>query len=101
MTQSSPHASTEMSLSAVYRQLDDRLGADDAQYDVDSGSQRFLAWLCDEVISEDERRHVESGIEAERQAIDHELLQLRMKALDRTTHARQRSLLIAMCAVAL
>jgi len=89
----------QISPSAVYRQLDDHLGPEEAPYDVGAGLERLVKWMSDEPPAS-QAGHAVERLEAERLIRDRELAELRAKMIERTASLRMRSSLTAMGAVA-
>src|SRR6185437_13563128 len=56
--------------SAVYRQLDDHLGPEEASYDAESGLQRLRGWMGEEEPPDEARPPVEPVSETERIRLD-------------------------------
>jgi hypothetical protein len=90
----------QISLSAVYRQLDDHLGPDEAPYDVGAGLERLVSWMSEEPPASQVVSSVEY-LEHERLVRDRELVQYRTKAIEWIGARRLRSSLIATSTVAL
>jgi hypothetical protein len=91
--------SVHVPLSAIYRQLDDHLGPDEAPYDVGAGLERLDAWMNEEVPESQSGSSVER-LETERLARDLELIQLRTQVIERTASRRMRSSFVATGTVA-
>ena len=89
----------QISLSAVYHQLDDHLDSDDAPYDVGAGLERLVSWMSEERPASQVGSSVEY-LEAERLVRNRELIDLRVRVIERTASARMRSSLIATGTVA-
>lgn len=89
----------QISPSAVYRQLDDHLGLDEAPYDVGAGLERLVSWMSEEPPAARTGSSVER-LEAERMVRDRELIQLRTRVIERTATLRMRSSLVATSTVA-
>ena len=90
----------QISLSSVYRRLDDQLGSDEAPYDVGAGLERLVGWMNEERPASQAGssvEHLESG------RLDHELelFNLRARVIERTASLRVRSSLVATGTVAL
>jgi hypothetical protein len=89
----------QISPSAVYRQLDDHLGLDEAPYDIGAGLERLVSWMSEEPPAARTGSSVER-LEAERMVRDRELIQLRTRVIERTATLRMRSSLVATSTVA-
>jgi hypothetical protein len=89
----------QISLSSVYRQLDDRLGSDEAPYDVGAGLERLVNWMNEGHPPS----RVGSSVEhlgVARLARDREVMQLRTRVIERTASVQARSSLVATGTVA-
>jgi len=87
----------QLSMSALYRQLDDHLGPDEAAYDVENGLERLMGWMKEEMPAAESGGLV--GRSEVEWMIQRELLERRLAAVERMSHRRMRSSLIATSAV--
>ena len=83
--------------SAVYRQLDDHLGPEEAPYDAESGLQRLRGWMGEEEPPDEARPQVEPVPEAERLR----LAGMKLDAVERLAQKRISNARIALGAVVL
>ena len=92
-----------ISLSAVYRQLDDHLGSDEAPYDVGAGLERLMTWMEEEPSSTHAAPRSEGTSATEwpetAAAAQVELSRIRLDAVERTGRRRRLSALIALITV--
>jgi hypothetical protein len=97
----------QISVSAVYHQLDDHLAPDEAPYNVDSGLQRLLSWMGEEVPPDEHRSSIEGASEPEQLELtaasktELELARMRLEAVERLTQARRSNSRMALGAVVL
>ena len=84
--------------SAVYRQLDDHLGPEEAPYDAESGLQRLRGWMGEEEPPDEARPQVEPVPEAEQRL---RLAGMRLDAVERLAQKRISNARIALGAVVL
>jgi hypothetical protein len=84
--------------SAVYRQLDDHLGPEEAPYDADSGLQRLRGWMGEEEPADEVRPHTEPMPETEQRL---RLAAMKLDAVERLTQKRISNARIALGAVVL
>jgi hypothetical protein len=84
--------------SAVYHQLDDHLGPEEAPYDAESGLQRLRGWMGDEEPPDEARPQVEPVPEAEQRL---RLAGMRLDAVERLAQKRISNARIALGAVVL
>ena len=83
--------------SAIYRQLDDHLGPEEAPYDAESGLQRLRGWMGDEEPPDEARPQVEPVSETERLR----LAGMKLDAVERLAQKRISNARIALGAVVL
>jgi hypothetical protein len=83
---------------AVYRQLDDHLGPEEAPYDAESGLQRLRGWMGEEEPPDEARPQVEPVPEAEQRL---RLAGMRLDAVERLAQKRISNARIALGAVVL
>jgi hypothetical protein len=83
----------QLSMSALYRQLDDHLGSDEAAYDVETGLERLMDWMKEEVPTAESGDLV--GQQKVASMIKLQLIELRLAAMERMSDRRMRSSLIA------
>jgi len=88
----------QVSPSAMYRQLDDHLGPEEAPYDAESGLQRLRGWMGDEAAPDEARPHVEPVPEAEQRL---RLAAMKLDAVERLAQKRISNARIALGAVVL
>jgi hypothetical protein len=88
----------QVSPSAVYHQLDDQLGPEEAPYDTESGLQRLRGWMGEEAPPDGARPHVEPVPEAEQQL---RLAGMKLDAVERLAQKRISNARIALGAVVL
>ena len=88
----------QVSPSAVYRQLDDHLGPEEAPYEAESGLQRLRGWMGDEAAPDEARPHVEPVPEAEQRL---RLAAMKLDAVERLAQKRISNARIALGAVVL
>jgi hypothetical protein len=81
--------------SAVYRQLDDHLGPEEAPYEAESGLQRLRGWMGDEEPPDEARPQVEPVSQAERLR----LAGLKLDAVERLAQKRVSNARLAIGAV--
>lgn len=98
----------QTSPSAVYRQLDDRLGSDEAPYDVGAGLEHLLGWMDEEAPPDEDQPPVEQAPEPELQVelaatsrAELELTQMRLGAIERLARTRRSDSRVAIGAVVL
>jgi hypothetical protein len=84
--------------SAVYRQLDDHLGPEEAPYDAESGLQRLRGWMGEEEPPDEARPQVEPVPEAEQRL---RLAGMKLDAVERLAQKRISNARIALGAVVL
>ena len=84
--------------SAVYRQLDDHLGPEEAPYDAESGLQRLRGWMGEEEPRDEARPQVEPVPEAEQRL---RLAGMKLDAVERLAQKRISNARIALGAVVL
>ncbi len=84
--------------SAVYRQLDDHLGPEEAPYDAESGLQRLRGWMGEEEPPDEARPQVEPVPEAEQRL---RLAGMRLDAVERLAQKRISNARLALGAVVL
>lgn len=90
----------QISMSAVYRQLDDHLGSDEAPYDVGAGLERLMTWMSDDAPSTQRSRELLPSERPEMASLSEaELLRIRLEAVERTARRRRVSLLATLCSV--
>lgn len=90
----------QISLSAVYHQLDDHLGSDEAPYDVGAGLERLMTWMSDDAPSTQRSRELLPSERPETASLSEaELLRIRLEAVERTARRRRVSLLTTLCTV--
>ena len=83
--------------SAVYRQLDDHLGPEEAPYDAESGLQRLRGWMGEEEPPDEARPQVEPVSQTERLR----LAGMKLDAVERLAQKRISNVRIALGAVVL
>ena len=83
--------------SAVYRQLDDHLGPEEAPYDAESGLQRLRGWMGEEEPPDEARPQVEPVSQTERLR----LAGMKLDAVERLAQKRVSNARIALGAVVL
>jgi hypothetical protein len=84
--------------SAVYRQLDDHLGPEEAPYDAESGLQRLRGWMGEEEPPDEARPQAEPVPEAEQRL---RLAGMKLDAVERLAQKRISNARIALGAVVL
>src|SRR5690349_15172345 len=84
--------------SAVYRQLGDQLGPEEAPYDAESGLQRLRGWMEEEAPPDGARPHVEPVPEAEQRL---RLAGMKLDAVERLAQKRVSNARVALGAVVL
>ena len=84
--------------SAVYRQLDDHLGPEEAPYDAESGLQRLRGWMGEQEPPDEARPQAEPVPEAEQQL---RLARMKLDAVERLAQKRISNARIALGAVVL
>jgi hypothetical protein len=84
--------------SAVYRQLDDHLGPEEAPYGAESGLQRLRGWMGEEEPADEARPQVEPVLEAEQRL---RLAGMRLDAVERLAQKRISNARLALGAVVL
>src|SRR5690349_8938551 len=84
--------------SAVYRQLDDHLGPEEAPYNAESGLQRLRGWMGEEEPPDEARPQVEPVPEAEQRL---RLAAMKLDAVERLAQKRISNARIALGAVVL
>jgi hypothetical protein len=97
----------QISVSAVYHQLDDHLAPDEAPYAVDSGLQRLLGWMGGEAPPDEGRPQIEAASEPAQleptmtSSDELELTRMRLMAVDRLAQSRKSNSRVAFGAVVL
>jgi hypothetical protein len=97
----------QISASAVYHQLDDRLAPDEAPYNVDSGLQQLLGWMGEEAPPDEDRPRIEDASQPEQLVLtaastgDLELARVRLEAVGRVALVRRSNSRWALFAVVL
>ena len=98
----------QISPSAVYHQLDDHLGPDEAPYDVGAGLERLLSWMGEETSPDEDQPHAEQASTHRRQLelvtnsrTELELTKMRLEAVEHLAQRRRSDSRIALGAVAL
>src|SRR5215469_3552662 len=93
--------SLRVPLSAIYRQLDNHLGPDEAPYDVESELNRLMAWMSDKTLSKQRALHLERIITEQRSDVvaAAESARVLLQAVERTGYRRRMSALIALVSV--
>jgi hypothetical protein len=88
----------QVSPSAVYHQLDDQLGPEEARYDTESGLQRLRGWMREEAPPDGARTRAEPIPEAEQRL---RLAGMKLDAVERLSQKRISNARIALGAVVL
>jgi hypothetical protein len=92
----------QISLSAIYHQLDDHVGSDDPPYDVGAGLERLMTWM-EEPSSTHPAPHPDRTPAAEWSeaavTTQAELSRMRLDAMERTGRRRRMSALVALITV--
>lgn len=86
-------------LSAIYRQLDDHLGPDEAPYDVETGLNRLTTWMDEEASSMQDVPRPEPVMTERLGVVAASELSVRLEALERTGFRRRMSALITLITV--
>src|SRR5580658_9864405 len=86
----------QISLAAIYDELDDHLGSAAAPYDVGAGLERLVSWMSEERPESQVGSSVEQPKAERRLGLDREIIDLRVKMIERTASLRMRSSFFAM-----